>query len=747
MDQDVELQEELSGIVTAVLYSNVENGYTVLRLRDSDDQQQTVVGCFPYMAPGESIIATGTWVTHATYGKQFKAGYAIRMLPTTTDEIYAYLAGGAVKGIGAATASLIVNTFEGRSLDILENHPEKLAEIRGISLSRAKEFSEFYRQQAGMRHLIDFVCSYGVRPIIAVRLYRFYAEHALETLHTDPYIIASNHIGGTFSEADTMALQLGFATDSLERVRAAIRFELVHNLNNGHCFIPEPDLLQASCRLIEVEEEAAMHGMDDLVESGQIIRENMRGKNICYLPELYEAETYVASRLVSMSRRPVSGSTDVTALIQKIERSEGIAYASAQKEAMEYALANRLLIITGGPGTGKTSCIRAILELFDAMGVKAFLTAPTGRAAKRLSELSGREASTVHRLLGAKYDDTGEKVLFSKNERDPLDCNAVVLDESSMVDLLLLAALLRAMPENARLIMVGDIDQLPPVGPGNVFRSIIESKTFPTVRFTEIFRQSGESLIVRNAHLINEGIHPDFSANTADFFRLKRLEAASSVETITELCAVRLPNRMHIPPEDIQVLSPTRKGELGTINLNRSLQQALNPARQDKAEKLYGDTVFRVGDRVMQVRNNYDIIWQTVDGKTSGTGIYNGDIGYIRKLDAVNESLEIDFDGKLALYSFTNLNELDHAWAVTVHKAQGCEFRAVVFALSASSRMLMTRSVLYTGITRAKELLILVGDENVAFRMIDNQRRDPRFTFLKTRILAAAGGSEGNIRP
>ena len=317
MDQDVEFQEELSGIVTAVLYSNVENGYTVLRLRDSDDQQQTVVGCFPYMAPGESIIATGTWVTHATYGKQFKAGYAIRMLPTTTDEIYAYLAGGAVKGIGAATASLIVNTFEGRSLDILENHPEKLAEIRGISLSRAKEFSEFYRQQAGMRHLIDFVCSYGVRPIIAVRLYRFYAEHALETLHTDPYIIASNHIGGTFSEADTMALQLGFATDSLERVRAAIRFELVHNLNNGHCFIPEPDLLQASCRLIEVEEEAAMHGMDDLVESGQIIRENMRGKNICYLPELYEAETYVASRLVSMSRRPVSGSTDVTALIQK----------------------------------------------------------------------------------------------------------------------------------------------------------------------------------------------------------------------------------------------------------------------------------------------------------------------------------------------------------------------------------------------------------------------------------------------
>jgi exodeoxyribonuclease V alpha subunit len=316
-----------------------------------------------------------------------------------------------------------------------------------------------------------------------------------------------------------------------------------------------------------------------------------------------------------------------------------------------------------------------------------------------------------------------------------------------MVDLPLMDALLRALPPSARLVLVGDADQLPSVGPGNVFSAIIRSQVVQTVRLTEIFRQKADSRIVRNAHMINRGEHPDLSENAGDFFRLKRLQGGSTAETITELCAVRLPGKMHIPPEDIQVLSPTRKGELGTINLNRSLQQALNPARQDKAEKLYGDTVFRVGDRVMQVRNNYDIIWQTVDGKTSGTGIYNGDIGYIRKLDAVNESLEIDFDGKLALYSFTNLNELDHAWAVTVHKAQGCEFRAVVFALSASSRMLMTRSVLYTGITRAKELLILVGDENVAFRMIDNQRRDPRFTFLKTRILAAAGGSEGNIRP
>ena len=732
-EQELELQE-LNGTVTAVLYSNAENGYTVLKLQDSDDRQQTVVGCFPFLAPGEKVLASGVWVTHPSYGLQFKAEFANRIPPSTSDDIFQYLSHGVIKGIGPVLASAIVETFHERTLDVLEAHPDKLAQIQGISLKRAQEFCEQYRQQSALRRIVDYVCSFGVRPVIGIRLYRFYGSEALDMLRNDPYLLAATHIGGTFPEADRLALELGFAADSLERIRAAIHFELVHNLNNGHCFIPEQDLIAAACRLISVEEESAMSALENLSENGRIIRETLKGIRACYLPELYEAETYLAERLKTMNRMPVACTKHVDLLIRNLEESSGITYAPAQREAFELALGNRVLIITGGPGTGKTQCIRAILDLYDRLGYKTILTAPTGRAAKRMSQLSGREAATVHRLLGARREDGSDLVQFSKNEDDPLNCDAVILDECSMVDLLLLAALLKAVPPDARLILVGDCDQLPPVGPGNVFRGMIESGIFPTVRFTEIFRQSEGSLIVKNAHLINDGKIPDFSDNKADFFRLKRLEAASAVETVTELCAVRLPERLHISPEEIQVLSPTRRGELGTIWLNKQLQQVLNPPAKEKAEQQYGDVIFREGDRIMQIRNNYDLLWQSADQTLSGVGIYNGDIGYIRTIDPENESLILDFDGKITLYSFSNLNELEHAWAVTVHKAQGSEFKAVILALSPSSKMLLTRSVLYTGVTRARDLLILVGDDAVARRMIETRSRDSRFTFFKTRL-------------
>ena len=610
--------------------------------------------------------------------------------------------------------------------------------IEGISLKKAQDFSSQYRQQATMRRLVDFVCSYGVRPLIGVRLYKFYGGDAMEVLRTDPYIVAADHIGGTFSEADNMALELGFEEDSIERIRAAVHFELVHNLNNGHCFIPEPDLIAATCRLISVGEDSARNALEDLTETGAIVRERVKSISACYLPELYEAETYLASRLTEMSRMPTGFDENLSSAVYELERDNAITYAPAQKEAFELALKNRFLMITGGPGTGKTCCIRGILDLFDRFGIQTLLAAPTGRAAKRMTQLTGRDAFTVHRLLGARRDDGGEKTVFTKKEDDPLDCNAVVLDESSMVDLLLLDALLRAIPPHARLIMVGDKDQLPPIGPGNVFQNLLESGVFPTVRFTEIFRQSAGSKIVENAHLINAGQDPDFSANKGDFFCLKRQEASSSLQTVTELCSVRLPNRMNIPQEEIQILSPTRRGELGTAALNRQLQQVLNPHAREKAEQQFGDVVFREGDRVMQIRNNYDLLWHNADETASGVGIYNGDIGYIRRIDSENESLLIDFDGKIALYSFSNLNELEHAWAVTVHKSQGSEFKAVILALSSSSRMLLARSVLYTGVTRARDLLILVGDDAVARYMIRNCTRSSRFTFLKTRILALA---------
>ena len=729
MEQEAE-KMELVGTVDAVLFSNEENGYTVMKLRDENDQVQTVVGCFPYLAPGENLIAYGEFTEHPVYGRQFRSEYAQRILPTSSSAIFEYLAGGAIKGIGPATASLIVNAFGTRSLDILEKEPEKLETIRGISHAKAQEFSSAYRTMLSMRALLDFVCSFSAHPLLALRLYRFYGDRAMETLRTDPYILAAPHIGGLFHEADNMALELGFALESRERIRAGLLFELTHNLNNGHCFLPQGALTEAASVLIQVNAAEVEEQLEELVDSGQIIREELNGTSACYLPEMYTAETGIVKRLTAMNT--ASGRHILPEeMIEEIEQRYGIAYAREQKDALRYALKNRVLIITGGPGTGKTACLRAILDIYDRQHIRSLLCAPTGRAAKRMAELTGREASTVHRLLEAQMAGDMEKVSFRKNEDDPLDCDMVVLDECSMVDLQLFYALLQALPKHAGLILVGDADQLPPVGPGNIFRSLIESGVFPTVRLTEIFRQAGDSDIVRNAHLINDGRAMDFSKRR-DFFRLQRMNGAAGVETILELCTTRLPEKMKILPEEIQVITPTRRGELGTVCLNRLLQKALNPPAEGKAEKVFGEVTFREGDRVMQTRNNYDLMWQS--GTAAGIGIYNGDIGYIRRISPATELMEIDFDGKLTQYSFGNLNELEHAWAITVHKSQGSEYKAVVFALSASAKRLLTRSILYTGVTRARDILILVGDENVAKAMIANAKRSTRFTFLKLRL-------------
>lgn len=740
MEQENELLE-LSGTVNSVIYKNEENGYTVLRLRDGNGESVTVVGCFPYAAPGESMIISGVWMNHSVHGRQFKAEFAQRLLPTSAPAIYDYLAGGAVKGIGPATAALIVDRFGDKTLDVLESSPEKLAELRGISLSKAKQMSKDFRHQAGVRRIMEFVCSFGLRPILAMRMYKFYGDDALELLRENPYILATNHIGGRFSEADALALEMGLDGSSRNRINAACLFELKHNLNNGHCFIPREKLAAVTAELINVEPSEAEASIDELIETGQIIYEEIAGCKACYLPEIYEAETDAAEKFAKMCRRKFSEDVDIPKLIARLERQQGIEYAPLQRQTLHLALENQLVVITGGPGTGKTTSIRAILAMFDAIGIKTLLTAPTGRAAKRMTELSGQEAVTVHRLLGAKFAEDGERVVFTKDESDRLDCNAVILDECSMVDITLIDALLRAMPDDARLVMVGDADQLPSVGPGNVFSAVIRSGVVPTVKLTEIFRQNGGSRIVRNAHLINKGEHPDLSENTGDFFRLKRIQAASAVETITELCSVRLPNRMNIPPSDIQVLSPTRKGELGIRNLNCRLQLVLNPPSPDKKEKLFGDVVFREGDRVMQIKNNYDILWRAEDNSAAGSGIYNGDIGQIISIDTESETVTVNFDGRITGYGFDSLLELEHAWAMTVHKSQGSEYRAVILALSPSSQMLLTRDVLYTAVTRAKEILILVGDDQTAYYMIDNFRQSKRYTALRVRLRKLCGVS------
>ena len=724
---------EINGTVSAVIFRNDENGYGVVKLELDNGENTTAVGCLPYVAPGEMISAEGSWMTHAQHGRQFKIEQCSRMLPTSAEAIYEYLAGGTVRGIGPATAAMIVDRFGDKALDVLEMQPEKLAEIKGISSSKAKDISAGFKKQAGVRRLTEFLCSYGIQPIFALRMFKFYGNSAIEVVHENPYILSSSHIGASFAEADSLALALGLDGDSLNRVCAAVVFELVHNSGNGHCFIPRVKLTAATSQLIGVSPDLAEDAVDKLAEAGEIVCCTVAGLDACYLAPLYEAETYTANRIKAMCRVKDERKVDITNLISRLENANDIEYAPMQREAIALAAQNRMLVITGGPGTGKTTILKAVLALYDELELETYLAAPTGRAAKRMGELCGMEASTIHRMLGAKMSEDGETVVFGKDEEDKLACDALIIDECSMVDITLMHAILKALKSDCRILLVGDADQLPSVGPGNVFSDIIRSGVVPTVRLTEIFRQKADSRIVRNAHMINRGEHPDFNENSGDFFRLRRMQGGSCVETIVELCKKRLPENMKIPSNQIQVLSPSRKGETGTANLNKCLQAALNPPDESKKEKLFGETVFRVGDRVIQIKNKYDIVWKDKLGK-SGMGVYNGDIGTIVEIDTASEYLKVDYDDKIALYGFEMLNELEHAWALTVHKSQGSEYRAVILSLNPVAQMLLTRGVLYTAVTRAKELLIMVGDENVAHRMIDNHKQSRRYSALRIRL-------------
>lgn len=724
---------EINGTVSAVIFRNDENGYGVVKLELDSGENVTAVGCLPYIAPGEMISAEGSWMTHAQHGRQFKIEQCSRLLPTSAEAIYEYLAGGTVRGVGPATAALIVDRFADKALDVLEMQPEKLAEIKGISIAKAKDISAGFKKQAGVRRLTEFLCSYGIQPIFALRMFKFYGNSAIEVVHENPYILSSSHIGASFAEADSLALALGLEGDSLNRVCAAVVFELVHNSGNGHCFIPRGKLTLATSQLIGVAQELAEDAVDKLAETGEIVCCTVAGLDACYLAPLYETETYTAGRIKAMCKAKTERKVDITSIISRLEAANNIEYAPMQREAIALAAQNRMLVITGGPGTGKTTILKAVLALYDELELETYLAAPTGRAAKRMSELCGMEASTIHRMLGAKMSEDGETVVFGKDEEDKLACDALIIDECSMVDITLMHAILKALKSDCRILLVGDADQLPSVGPGNVFSDIIRSGVVPTVRLTEIFRQKADSRIVRNAHMINRGEHPDFNENSGDFFRLRRMQGGSCVETIVELCKKRLPENMKIPSNQIQVLSPSRKGETGTVNLNKCLQAALNPSDEKKKEKLFGETVFRVGDRVIQIKNNYDIVWKDKLGK-SGMGVYNGDIGTIIEIDTASEYLKVDYDDKIALYGFEMLNELEHAWALTVHKSQGSEYRAVILSLNPVAQLLLTRGVLYTAVTRAKELLIMVGDENVAHRMIDNHKQSRRYSALRIRL-------------
>ncbi len=732
--------QNLIGRIESVVYRSDDTGYAVLRVDIEEEDPVTVVGCIPYASPGEYIAAMGVWTSHPTHGTQFKAESCSRRLPDTSDSIYDFLCSGCIKGVGPATAALIVNKFGANSLNIIENFPEELAEIRGISMQKANEISDTFRKEHTVRRLSELMCAHGISPIYALRLYKYYDASAFEVLSDNPYILASESIGGNFFDADKLAVELGFAGDSVSRISAAITFELQHNSNNGHCFIPRGKLIAATAQLISVDPEDVATALQDMLDYGELISEEIGGVEAIYLCGLYEAETFTARKLMDLIGSDYTDEVNVEATIANIEQGTGLTYAPAQRQAISLAAEHRVLAVTGGPGTGKTTCVKAIISLYEKIGLDVVLTAPTGRAAQRLSELSGKEAQTIHRLLGASMSEDGQSIVFRKNAQQPLNCDVVIVDECSMVDIVLMKSLLEAMRPSCRLILVGDADQLPSVGPGKVFEDIIGSGIIPAVRLTEIFRQDENSRIVRYAHMINHGEHPPLRENAGDFFMMRRKDAISSAETIADLFSRRLPNNMGYPMQDIQVLTATRSGEMGTAALNRRLQAVVNPPHSDKKEKAFGDIVFREGDKIMQIRNNYDILWHKAGSADVNAGIYNGDMGYIRTIDNQAGVMELDFDGKYAVYTYDLLNELEHAWAITVHKSQGSEYPAVILALGGCSKKLLTRGVLYTAVSRAKKLLVGVGNEDAAHYMVDNHVKSRRYSGLRLRLVHWADG-------
>ena len=730
-EQEMEI---IQGSVSAVVYQNYENGYAVLRLNVGGGQNVTVVGTIPLPAVGERLMVTGRWSTHSSYGRQFEAEFLERLMPQTTMEILNYLSSRVVKGVGPRSAARIVEHFGDQTLVIMERYPERLAEVSGISEKRARAIGEEFKLQVGMRQIMEFFALHHLPAELAVRTYKLYGDSTVELLYDDPYLLMDEGLEAPFGAVDRFAIELGVAADDPRRVEAGILFELNYHLLAGHSFLPEEKLIPATSQLLSVEAEDIRQGVARLLEGQRLVRQTLAGIVVIYLPELHEAETESTRILLDFARRSFPAPRNLEKMLRDIATDSGISYSSEQEQAIREAATSGLLLITGGPGTGKTTILNGILELLGRMQLKCLVAAPTGRAAKRMTEVTGVDASTIHRLLEATIDQNTGKMFFVKDEENPLKCDAVIVDEMSMVDVQLLHSLLKAIPAGKRLILVGDPDQLPPVGPGFPFSDMLRSGVLPTVRLTEIFRQAQESLIVMNAHRVNRGELPDLKNIKSDFFFMRRRNEEELAQLVRDLCTTRLPKNMGIPADQIQVLSPTRKGGVGTGELNRMLQSALNPSAPDKKERQFGDYIFREGDRVMQIRNNYDIMWKRLDGSEVGSGIFNGDVGIIKAIDNGTETMTVIFDDREVEYDFTQLNELEPAYAVTVHKSQGSEYRAVILTAWNGHPNLMSRSVLYTAITRARELLIIVGREDTVVTMVNNAKKNRRYTGLKLRL-------------
>lgn len=726
--------EQLRGVVENIIYRSDETGYTVAEM-DSDGEPVTLVGTLPDISCGEELIVTGSFVSHPTYGRQFKAEAAEHIMPATQSAILRYLSGGAVKGVGPALAERIVKKFGERSLEVMENEPSLLAQVKGISLPKALEIGQNYSQIIGVRAVMSFLAVYGIEPLAAIRAYKKWGGIAKNIISADPFCLCAREIGVEFEKADEIAFSLGMGASEPCRVKGGLMYVLEHNLGNGHTCLPQDKLLEAVCGFLDIGRSETLDMLDELENEEQLVVEEIGGKRFWYLPEEYSAESYCAERLGIMigfqpQERPVSQQE-----LSDLEYELGMNYAERQKKAIFAAVDNQIMILTGGPGTGKTTTLNGIITLFERRQMKVALAAPTGRAAKRLSQVTGREAKTIHRMLEVDFGlrESGT-IKFKRNERNPLAADAIVVDEMSMVDCKLFASLLRAVRSTARLVLVGDPDQLPSVGSGNVLRDLIDCGMLACIHLNEVFRQAASSLIVTSAHRIVSGEMPELGRTDADFFFLKNDVAEAAAQTVADLCVRRLPNAYgYSPMKDIQVIAPTKLGAAGTVELNSRLQAAVNPPSPQKGECKMGRLLLREGDKVMQTRNNYDIEWRRPDGE-EGLGIFNGDIGIVTMVDRTTRSLMIDFDDRTAVYSFDMLSELDLAYAITVHKSQGNEFDAVVMPLLGRHRNLHYRNLLYTAVTRAKKLLIIVGQRTTVAAMVENDRKTLRYTNLAVRI-------------
>ncbi len=732
---------EAEGVVDRVVFANEENGYHVVELLCGGDIL-TVVGEMPQLYPGERLKAIGKFVTHSSYGKQLEVQSSERRLPDNREDILRYLMSGAVKGIGPISAERIFDRFGDDTLFILENDPMQVAEVRGFSHKKAVAIAEELTKLFDLRRMLIYLSGYGLRPSESVKTIRVLGENTMQLVEDNPYILCCNAIGLDFARVDALAFERGFEYNNDNRLGAGVLHVLRHNLQNGHTCLPTDKLLGAAQTLLRCEPELAENALNSQMELGEILPVSFGVRQFCFLSKVFVAEKTIADRMRILSQIDTYAKPVSDAEIAELEKSVGITYENYQKEAIRTAVSHGACIITGGPGTGKTTILYAVLRLLQNRDLKVTLAAPTGRAAKRMSELVGWEATTIHRLLDSKVGNGDDRWLtFGRNEESPLDSDAVIIDEASMCDIFVMEGLLRAMRPDAKLILVGDADQLPAVGAGNIMRDLAGSGKIPLIRLTEIYRQAASSLIVVNAHRINSGEPPVLERKDGDFFFMPVRTETECVKTLVSLCSARLPARYGWSPfTDIQVLTPGRKGALGTIELNKKLQAVLNPP-SGSPQYDYEGFSYRIGDKIMQTHNDYDIMW-TRDGE-AGIGLYNGDSGIVTGIDKAARLLYADFDGRQVCFTSQQLNELEPAYACTVHKSQGSEFEAVILPIfPAYSEQLMYRNLLYTAVTRAKKMLIIVGSEATVMKMVSNEKKALRYTGLKKFLLGLDEGAE-----